>query len=379
MLGVNSMLKVMTVVGTRPEIIKLSEVIKELDKNSYHTLVHTGQNFDYELNEIFFKQLDVRAPDYFLNAATNDNLQTISNIISKLGKLIEKVKPEAILFYGDTNSCLGVIAAKKRKVPIFHMEAGNRCFDQRVPEEVNRKLVDHMSDINLPLSERAREYLVNEGIKSETIIKIGSPMKEVLVQNMKKIKKSNILKREKLKKNNYFLISIHREENVDIRENFANLLESLEEIAFKYKLPILISTHPRTQKKLEKIAYKKSKKLIRFSKPFGFHEYNKLQMDALCVLSDSGTITEEASLLGLTAITLRQMHERPEGMDETVVIMSGLNKNRILQSIKLAIKHKKSKYPFKIVKDYDVDNVSKKVVRIIYSYTDYVNNNIWKK
>ncbi len=373
------MLKVMTVVGTRPEIIKLSEVIKELDKSSEHTLVHTGQNYDFTLNEIFFKQLNVRSPNYFLNAATKDNIKTISNIISKLGNLIKKVNPDAILFYGDTNSCLGVIAAKKRKIPIFHMEAGNRCFDQRVPEEVNRKLIDHLSDINLPLSERAREYLINEGIKPETIIKIGSPMKEVLGKNMKRIQSSNILRKEKLKKKKYFLISIHREENVDDKRNFKNLLDALEAIADKYKLPIIVSTHPRTREKLEKIAYHNSKKLIRFLKPFGFHDYNKLQIDSLCVLSDSGTITEEASLLNLSAITIRQTHERPEGMDETTVLMSGLSKNRILQSIDLAIKHHRPKSNFNIINDYDVDNVSKKVCRLIYSYTDYVNNYIWKK
>ncbi len=373
------MLKIMTVVGTRPEIIKLSEVIKELDRYSDHILVHTGQNFDFELNELFFKQLKVRSPDHFLNAATNNTLDTIGNIISKLGKLISKIKPDAILFYGDTNSCLGVIAAKKNKVPIFHMEAGNRCFDQRVPEEINRKLVDHLSDINLPLSERARDYLIFEGIKPETIIKIGSPMKEVLNTNMKMITKSNILKKEGLKKNKYFLISIHREENVDSDVNFNSLLNAIEEIARNFKFPIIISTHPRTKKRLKKMSYRENKKFIKFSKPYGFHEYNKLQMNAFCILSDSGTITEEASLLKLPAITIRQAHERPEGMDETSIVMSDLSKEKVISAIKLVTSQHKSKNYLKIVSDYDVDNVSKKIVRIIYSYTDYVNRTVWKE
>ena len=373
------MLKVMTVVGTRPEIIKLSEVIRELDKSTEHTLVHTGQNFDYELNEVFFKQLKVRNPDFFLNASSKDNINTISNVIAKLGSLISKVKPDAVLFYGDTNSCLGVIAAKKNKIPIFHMEAGNRCFDQRVPEEVNRKLVDHISDINLPLSERAREYLISEGIKPETVIKIGSPMKEVLNANMKNILKSKVLYKEKLKKNKYFLVSIHREENVDSEKNFYNLLDSLEEISKKYKLPVIVSTHPRTRKKLEDLSYKNTKKYIKFSKPYGFHEYNSLQLNAFCILSDSGTITEEASILNLPAITIRQAHERPEGMDETSILMSDLTKDKVLQAINLVTNHHKNKYQFKIVADYDVDNVSKKVVRILYSYTDYVNRTVWRK
>ena len=373
------MLRVMTVVGTRPEIIKLSEVIRELDVNSEHILVHTGQNFDYELNEVFFKQLKVRNPDFYLNASSKDNINTISKVISKLGSLISKVKPDAVLFYGDTNSCLGVIAAKKNKIPIFHMEAGNRCFDQRVPEEVNRKLVDHISDINLPLSERAREYLISEGIKPETVIKIGSPMKEVLNANMKSILKSKVLSKEKLKKNKYFLVSIHREENVDSEKNFYNLLDSLEAISTKFKFPVIVSTHPRTRKKLEDLSYKNAKKYIKFSKPYGFHEYNSLQLNAFCILSDSGTITEEASILNLPAITIRQAHERPEGMDETSILMSDLTKDKVLEAINLVTNHHKNKYQFKIVADYDVDNVSKKVVRIIYSYTDYVNRTVWRK
>jgi len=373
------MLKVMTVVGTRPEIIKLSEVIKELDIQTNHILVHTGQNFDYELNEVFFKQLKIRKPDFFLKTATTEVERTIGKIIENLGKLLRKIKPDAILFYGDTNSCLGVIAAKKNKIPIFHMEAGNRCFDQRVPEEVNRKIVDHLSDINLPLSERARDYLVAEGIRADTIIKIGSPMKEVLNANIDKINASNVLVREKLKKKKYFLISIHREENVDSKKNFIALLDSLDAIAETYKLPIIISTHPRTRKKLEKIKYKSKNKLLRFSKPYGFHEYNKLQLHAICILSDSGTITEESSLLNLPAITIRQAHERPEGMDEATVIMSELSKEKVLSAIKLTIDHNNKNNHFKMISDYNVDNVSKKVVRIIYSYTDFVNRTVWNK
>lgn len=373
------MLKIMTVVGTRPEIIKLSEVIKELDNNSNHILVHTGQNYDYELNQVFFKQLKIRKPDFFLESAKPSAEETIGKIIANLSKILKKVKPDAILFYGDTNSCLGVIAAKKNKIPIFHMEAGNRCFDQRVPEEINRKIVDHLSDINLPLSERAKDYLVSEGIRADTIIKIGSPMKEVLNANMKKIKNSKVLINEKLKRKKYFLVSIHREENVDSNRNFNLLLDSLDAISKIYKLPIIISTHPRTKQRLEKINYQSKNKLLRFAKPFGFHEYNKLQMNALCILSDSGTITEEGSLLNLPAITIRQAHERPEGMDEATVIMSELSKEKVLRAINLTIDHHKKANQFKLVKDYDVDNVSKKIVRIIYSYTDFVNRTVWQK
>ena len=379
LLKIYKMLKIMTVVGTRPEIIKLSEVIKELDIHSTHTLVHTGQNYDYELNKIFFSQLKIRKPDFFLDSARSSVEKTIGKVIENLSKVIKEVKPDAILFYGDTNSCLGVIAAKRNKVPIFHMEAGNRCFDQRVPEEINRKIVDHLSDINLPLSERAKDYLVSEGIRADTIIKIGSPMKEVLNVNMSKIKKSKILIKENLKARKYFLVSIHREENVDSKKNFNSLLESLDAIAKKYEFPIIISTHPRTKKQLERINYKSKNKLLRFSKPFGFHEYNNLQLNALCILSDSGTITEESSLLNLPAVTIRQAHERPEGMDETTVIMSELSKDRVLSAIELTISHHKKGNQFKLVNDYDVENVSKKVVRIIYSYTDFVNRTVWQK
>lgn len=372
-------IKVMTVVGTRPEIIKLSQVIKELDINVDHTIVHTGQNYDYELNELFFEQLGLRKPDIFLDAMKGTPSETIGDIIAKSDRVYKEIKPDALLIYGDTNSCLTVISAKKRKIPIFHMEAGNRCFDLRVPEEVNRKIVDHLSDINLPLSEHARNYLLAEGIKPETVIKIGSPMMEVLNANMEKIKSSNILDTEGLKAKEYILISIHREENVDSEKNFSDFLDSIDEISKVYNLPIIISTHPRTRKKLEEIGYEKNNKLIRFSKPYGFHEYNKLQMNAFCVISDSGTITEESSILNLPAITIRQAHERPEGMDEGTLIMSGLNKDRIIESIKVVTSQHREDRVTKIVSDYDVDNVSMKVLRIILSYVDYINRTVWHK
>jgi len=373
-------MKVMTIVGTRPEIIKLSQVMKELDKFTEHTIVHTGQNYDYELNELFFEQLDVRTPDYFLEAVKGTPSETIGDIIAKADKLFDELRPDALLIYGDTNSCLSVIPAKKRKIPIFHMEAGNRCFDQRVPEEINRKIVDHLSDINLPLSEHARGYLIAEGIRSETIIKTGSPMTEVLQANMEKILNSDILQKENLEAKKYIVMSIHREENVDSPKNFNDLLDSIEALSEKYKMPIIISTHPRTRKKLQEIGYEDKNPLIRFSKPYGFHEYNHLQMNAFCVISDSGTIAEEGSILNLPAVTIRQAHERPEGMDETTVIMSGLNKERVIDAVEVATKHNQETpriiHP---VKDYKADNVSKKVLRIILSYTDYVNRTVWHK
>ena len=373
-------MKVMTVVGTRPEIIKLSQVIKELDKYTEHTIVHTGQNYDYELNEIFFEQLEIRKPDIFLESIKGSPSETIGDIIAKSDKIFEKFKPDALLIYGDTNSCLCVIPAKRRKVPIFHMEAGNRCFDQRVPEETNRKIVDHLSDINMPLSEHARGYLIAEGIKAETIIKTGSPMLEVLNANMKKIKLSRILEKEGLKKNKYFVMSIHREENLDSVLNFNNLLDSIEHIAKKYRMPIIISTHPRTSKKLEEINYENQNPLIRFSKPYGFHEYMNLQMNAFCIISDSGTLTEESSILNLPAVMIRQTHERPEGMDESVLLMAGLKKNSIIEAIRVAVEHNtQDGRAISPVFDYEVDNVSKKVLRIILSYVDYINRNVWHK
>jgi len=368
-------IKVITIVGTRPEIIKLSQVIKKLDKHTDHIIIHTGQNYNYELNELFFEQLGIREPDFFLDSAKDSPSKTIGDIISKVDDILFEIMPDAILLYGDTNSCLSVIPAKKRKIPVFHMEAGNRCFDQRVPEEINRKIVDHLSDINLPLSEHARDYLISEGIKPETIIKIGSPMMEVLNENMEKIKSSNIIVKENLTPEKYFIMSIHREENVDSKENFNELLNSINEIERVFGMPVIISTHPRTEKKLKSINYQNLNNNIIFSKPYGFHDYIQLQMNAFCVISDSGTITEEASILNFPAITIRQAHERPEGMDEGTIIMSGLDKDRIIESIKVVTETKLAR----IVADYNVDNVSDKVLKIIISYTDYINRTVWHK
>lgn len=374
------MLKVMTVVGTRPEIIKLSRVIPELDKYTKHVLVHTGQNFDYELNEIFFNELKLRKPDYFLNAAGKTATETITNVITKVDLLLEKEMPDAFLVYGDTNSCMSVIPAKKRKIPIFHMEAGNRCFDQRVPEEVNRKIVDHLSDINMPLSEHARRYLLSEGLRPETIIKTGSPMTEVLAFHEEEINKNRILEREGLKKGEYFIVSAHREENIDSPQNFSNLLDTLSVIVQKYKKKVIVSTHPRTKKKLESIGFVNNNPLIEFMKPFGFLEYVKMEQNAFCVISDSGTITEEASILHFPAIMIRQAHERPEGMDEASVVMSGLRSDRVIESIDLVTsQYADDNNSIHSIKDYAPDNVSKKVVRIILSYTDYVNRVVWHK
>ena len=373
-------IKVMTIVGTRPEIIKLSQVMKELDKHVNHTIVHTDQNYDYELNEVFFEDLNIRKPDIFLEAVKGTPSETIGDIIAKSDRVFREIKPDALLIYGDTNSCLSVISAKKLKIPIFHMEAGNRCFDQRVPEEINRKIVDHLSDINLPLSEQARDYLIAEGIRPETIIKTGSPMKEVLNANIEKINSSDILGREDLQAKKYIVMSIHREENVDSPSNFTDLLESIDALTNKYAMPIVISTHPRTRKKLDEIGYRNKNPLIRFSKPYGFHDYNNLQMNAFCVISDSGTIAEEGSILNLPAVTIRQAHERPEGMDETTVIMSGLSKTRVIDSVEIATSHNSETVrAIKPVKDYEADNVSKKILRIIVSYVDYVNRTVWKK
>jgi UDP-N-acetylglucosamine 2-epimerase (non-hydrolysing) len=370
----------MTVIGTRPEIIKLCCVINELDKYTNHILVHTGQNFDYELNEIFFEQLEIRKPDYFLNSAGKNTAETIGNIILKSDEVMEKENPDAVLVYGDTNSCLSVISAKRRKIPIFHMEAGNRCFDQNVPEEINRKIVDHISDINMPLTEHARRYLIAEGIKPETIIKTGSPIKEVLNKFKPEIEKSNVLQKLNLKVNEYFLISAHREENIDSEINFNKLLDSIEELEKIFKKRIIVSTHPRTYKKLKENNKLNLGKKIEFLKPLGFIDYIKLQMNAYCVLSDSGTITEESSILNFPAITIRQAHERPEGMDNGTLIMSGLEKEDIINSINIIISQKKeNRSEFNIVTDYDIDNVSKKVIRIILSYIGYINRTVWHK
>ena len=372
--------KVMTIVGTRPEIIKLSRVISELDKFTNHVLVHTGQNYDYELNEIFFEELKIRKPNHFLDAVGKNPAETISKVIYESDIIIETEKPDAILLYGDTNSCLSVISAKRKQVPIFHMEAGNRCFDQRVPEEINRKIVDHLSDINMPLTEHARNYLISEGIDASRIIKTGSCMKEILNYYNSDINKSKVLLELKLKSNKYFLVSIHREENVDYSSNLSSLLKSLNYIAEKYKFPVIVSTHPRTKDRITKLKTKiKLNSLIQFLKPLGFFDYIKLQKSSFCVISDSGTITEESSILKFPAIMIRQAHERPEGMDEATVIMSGIDKNRIDESINVVTQQFKNGILPKIIDDYNVENVSQKVVKIILSYIDYVNRNVWKK
>ena len=371
--------KVMTIVGTRPEIIKLSRVIAELEKHTKHILVHTVQNYDYELNEIFFNDLRVKKPDYFLESIGDTTATTIGNIISKSDKLISDVKPDAVLLYGDTNSCLSVISAKRQQIPIFHMEAGNRCFDQRVPEELNRKIVDHLSDINMPLTEQARDYLISEGIKPETIIKIGSCMKEILTFYKSEISNSKILNQLKLSENKFFIVSAHREENVDYKDNLIDLIKSLNDIAKEYGLPVIVSTHPRTQNRIDQLEKKlKINPLVKFLKPIGFFDYIKLQQNAFCVVSDSGTITEESSILSFPAIMIRKAHERPEGMDEGTLIMSGLKSKRIIESIEVVTKQHEIMPP-QIIKDYDVDNVSTKVTRIILSYIDYINRTVWKK
>lgn len=374
-------LKVMTIVGTRPEIIKLCRVIAELRKNTDHILVHTGQNHDYELNEIFFKQLDIEKPDHFLNVATDNPVVAISNVIAESHKVMVQENPDAILLLGDTNSCLSVIAAKRLQIPIFHMEAGNRCFDQRVPEEINRKIVDHTSDINLPYTEHARRYLLEEGIRPETIIKTGSPMREVIEFYNSGINTSAILAELDLSRRNYFVVSAHREENVDLQENLCDLLMSLNKITQKYDMPVIVSTHPRTRKRLKMLdgSFELDRR-IKFLKPLGFFDYIHLQSNAFCVLSDSGTITEESSILDFPAVTTRKVHERPEGMDEASVIMCGLKSERILQAIAVVTSQfNEGKREFDMISDYKPTNVSKKITRIITSYVDFVNENTWHK
>ncbi|MGE6415982.1 non-hydrolyzing UDP-N-acetylglucosamine 2-epimerase [Planococcus kocurii] len=371
-------IKVMTVVGTRPEIIRLSAVINKLEESNAieHVLVHTGQNYDYELNEVFFEDFNLRKPDYFLNAANGTAVETIGNILVKIDPILEEVKPEALLVLGDTNSCLCAIAAKRRQIPIFHMEAGNRCFDQRVPEETNRKIVDHTADINLTYSDIAREYLLREGLPAERIIKTGSPMFEVLNSKKDDIEKSNIVEKLNLEEEKYFVVSAHREENISSEKNFMDLCESLNAIADEYDLPIIISTHPRTQKMINTKGIKFNS-LIKTLKPLGFNDYVKLQIKAKAVLSDSGTINEESSILGLKALNIRQAHERPEAMEEASVMMVGLTKERVLQGLEI-LEHQNEK-TLRIVEDYSMPNVSDKVLRILLSYIDYVNCNIWKK
>ncbi len=374
------MLKVMTIVGTRPELIKMSRVIAELDLHTRHVLVHTGQNYDYELNQLFFEDLAIRKPDHFLEAVGENAAQTIARVIEKSDEVMEKEKPDAVLLYGDTNSCLAVISAKRRKIPVFHMEAGNRCFDQRVPEELNRKVLDHLSDINLVLTEHARRYLIAEGVRPETIIKTGSHMREVLDHYMPKIRASDVLARMGLEQGKYFIVSAHREENVDTPENLTDMVETLNALAAQYEFPVIVSTHPRTQKRLDALNLGKLDSRIQFLKPFGFCDYVKLQMEALCVVSDSGTITEEGSLLNLPAVTIRNAHERPEGMDVGTLIMAGLKKERVLDAVRVIIaQHDRNSRVMAPVKDYEAQSVSRKILRIVLSYTDYVNRTVWRK
>lgn len=372
-------MKIMTIVGTRPEIIKLSSVISELDKYTEHMLVHTGQNYDYELNGIFFDSMGIRKPDIFLEAAGSTAAETIGNIIIRSDALMKEYNPDAVLVYGDTNSCLSAISAKRNQVPVFHMEAGNRCFDQRVPEEINRKIIDHISDINMVLTEHARRYLLNEGIPPETIIKTGSSMKQVFLAQKDRIDASDILERLILQKNDYFVLSIHREENLDSDINFQTLTHTMNEIAQRYQKRMIVSTHPRTRKKLEAENFQFSG-YIEFMKPLSFADYNKLQQNAFCVLSDSGTVTEESSLLGFPAVMVRQAHERPEGMDEGTLIMSGLASDDVCAAIGCVTQQRIGRPGLiRTVPDYEADNVAEKVVRIVMSYTGYVNRTVWRK
>ncbi len=373
-----TLLKVMTIVGTRPEIIRLSRIVAKLDKFTDHILVHTGQNYDYELNEIFFDDLELRKPDYFLNASDKSPIKTIGKILISIDELIEMIKPEAILVLGDTNSCISLLAAKRRKIPTFHYEAGNRCFDMRVPEEINRKIVDHIADINITYSSIAREYLLSEGIAKDMIIKIGSPMLEVLNFYRDKINKSSILNELNISKNKYFLVSIHREENLDSK-NFDLIVKIINKIEGKYDLPIIFSTHPRTKNRINNSNYKFNSN-IKFIKPQSYSDYVNLQINSRCVISDSGTINEESSILNFPALNIREAHERPEAMEEGSVIMTGVNYDRIIQALEILDSQKRGEFrSLKSVKDYNVDNVSEKIIRVILSYTDYVKKNIWKE
>ena len=375
-------LKVLAFVGTRPELIKLSRVIAELDRHTEFVLAHSGQNYDYELNEVFFQDLGIRRPDVFMEAVGPTAAETIGLVISKADRVLEEHKPDAVLIYGDTNTGLAAISAKRRKIPIFHMEAGNRCFDARVPEEINRKIIDHISDINLPLTEHARRYLLDEGLRPETVIKSGSTMKEVLDHYRDGVDKSDVLNRLELERGRYFVVSTHREENVDSPESLGELLATLNKLAETYQWPVVVSVHPRTRNRLENLAAeaKRLNPLVRMLKPFGFFDYIALQRSAACVLSDSGTITEESSLLGFPAVTIRQAHERPEGMDVGTLIMCGLHQERVLQSVAVVMaQHAGGGMPIYPVADYDGGPVSKKIVRIILSYVDYVNRTVWSK
>jgi len=375
-MSVNKM-KVMTVVGTRPEIIRLSRVVPLLDSETEHVLVHTGQNYDYELNEVFFKDLELRKPDHFLEAAGETAAETVGKVIATVDRVLEKEKPEALLILGDTNSCLAAYPAKRRKVPVFHMEAGNRCFDQRVPEEINRKIVDHISDINLPYSSIARDYLLREGLPPDRVIKTGSPMYEVLTYNKPKIQRSAALARLGLKKEDYFLLSAHREENIEVEAQFTGLMEPLNALAENYKKRIIVSTHPRTRKRIESKQVRLAPE-VELMKPLGFLDYVNLQMNAIAVLSDSGTITEESSILNFPALNIREAHERPEGMEEGAVIMTGLSPHRVLQGLGVAMRQGRGEdRQLQLPRDYDVPNVSQKILRIIMSYTDYIKRTVW--
>jgi len=369
----------MTVVGTRPEIIRLSRVIPLLDEQVEHILVHTGQNYDYELNEIFFKDLGLRKPDWFLGAAGQSAAETIGQVIIKIDPILEQTGPDALLILGDTNSCLTAIAAKRRKIPIFHMEAGNRCFDQRVPEEINRKIVDHISDINMPYSSIAREYLLREGLPPDRVIKTGSPMYEVLKHHAAGIEESNILARLDLKMGDYFVVSAHREENIDPESQFRKFINVLHVLGHKFGVPIIVSTHPRTRKRLESIGLDTVPQ-VRFLKPFGYFDYVKLQKNARAVLSDSGTITEESSILNFPALNIREAHERPEGMEEAAVMMTGLEADWVLFGLSV-LEHqgRGERRSLRVVEDYAIDNVSQKVLRIIASYTQYVKRTVWQQ
>ena len=373
------MLKVMTIVGTRPELIKMSRVIAEFDRHTRHILVHTGQNHDYELNQVFFEDLEIRKPDHFLEAVGENAAQTIARVIERADAVIAEEQPDALLLYGDTNSCLSVIAAKRRKVPVFHMEAGNRCFDQRVPEELNRKVLDHLSDINLVLTEHARRYLIAEGIRPETIIKTGSHMNEVLEHYRPKVDASKIIESLDLQSGRFFLVSAHREENVDDPDNLRDLLETMNELASKYDVPVVVSTHPRTRKRLDSLQDVRLDSRIRFLKPFGFCDYIRLQMEAMCVVSDSGTITEEAALLNLPAVTIRNAHERPEGMDAGILIMTGLTKERVLDAVNVILVQRQEQGLRQSVADYSNPMPSQQVLRVVQSYVDYVNQNVWRQ
>jgi len=370
----------MTIVGTRPELIKMSRVIAEFDRHTRHVLVHTGQNYDYELNQVFFEDLEIRRPDHFLQAVGENVAQTIARIIEKSDAVLEAEQPDALLLYGDTNSCLSVIPAKRRKIPVFHMEAGNRCFDQRVPEELNRKVLDHLSDINLVLTEHARRYLVAEGIRPETIIRTGSHMHEVLDYYRPRILASDILRTMGLQPGRYFLVSAHREENVDSPSNLADLLETLNALASAHDVPVIVSTHPRTRRRLDESEAGTLDPRIRFMKPFGFCDYICLQLSALCVVSDSGTITEEASLLNLPAVTIRNAHERPEGMDVGTLIMAGLKRERVLDAVRVILaQHDRNARALPPVRDYENPAVSRQVLRVVQSYTQYVRQTVWRE